>query len=331
VDILKVFDEKLAELGSAKIADGLEIPQGLVSQISSRKKSPGYKTCQRILDLWANGACKSTEAKIEDDGSAMSAEYDTSGALSMSYCPPEWGKKKAAWEGRDVCLCIPSYKEIPGPTFFTLMALAMKYRMAIRLEHRDDDSMITRSRNHLAKRFMDSKATWSIWFDTDMLFPFGNAGTYATLTNMRKVPEKFLAINTIERLISWDKTIVGGCYWDRRGSGKLIAGGNQPILSPIPSDTLQPVAFVGTGCLAVKRQVFLDIAAKFPETMHEDSLGNESGFFTNIQTPSRMLGEDESFAKRATDAGHPSYLDLGILCGHLGKNCHGIPAQGSKI
>lgn len=331
MDILKLFDDKLAELGAAKVAEDLEIPQGLVSQFSSRKKAPGLKACQRIIDLWANGACKSTETKIEDDGSAMSAEFDANGCLSMEYCPPEWGVKKKAWEGRDVCLCIPSYKDIPGPTFFTLMALAMKYRMGIRFQHRDDDSMITRSRNHLAKRFMDTGATWSIWFDTDMLFPFGHAGPYMTLTGMNKVPEKYLAVNTIERLISWDRTIVGGCYWDRRGSGKLIAGGNQPILNPIPSDNLQPVAFVGTGCLAVKRQVFVDIAAMFPETMHEDSLGNESGFFTNIQTPSRMLGEDESFAKRATEAGHPSYLDLGILCGHIGKNCHGLPQQGSKI
>lgn len=331
MDILKVFNEKLNELGEDEVCKQLDARKLLVRQFANGKKSPGYKTCQRIVDLWANGSFKSKEEKIEEDGSQMSSNFDASGCLNMSYCPPEWGKKKAAWEGRDVCLCIPSYKEIPGPTFFTLMALAMKYRMGIQLHHRDDDSMITRSRNHLAKRFLDSKATWSIWFDTDMVFPFGNAGVYRTLTGMEKLPEKYLAVNTIERLISWNRTIVGGCYWDRRGSGKLIAGGNQPILNPIPSDTLQPVAFVGTGCLAVKRQVFLDIVEKFPETLHADSLGNESGFFTNIQTPSRMLGEDESFAKRATEAGHPSYLDLGIICGHLGKNCHGLPTQGSKI
>jgi hypothetical protein len=154
---------------------------------------------------------------------------------------------------------------------------------------------------------------------------------YATITGMQHLPEKYLKINTIERLISHGKTVVGGCYWDRRGGGKLIAGGNQAILHPIPSDTLQAVAFVGTGCLAVHRQVFLDVAKKFPETLSEDSLGNECGFFTNIQTPQRMMGEDESFAKRATDAGHPSYLDLAIICGHYGQNVHGLPPSGSKM
>ena len=138
-------------------------------------------------------------------------------------------------------------------------------------------------------------------------------------------------LHTIERLISWNKTVVGGCYWDRRGGGKLIAGGGN-IMSPIPHNSLAPVGFNGTGCLAVHRQVYLDIAAKFPDTMSPDSLGNECGFFTNIQRPDRMLGEDESFAWRATEAGHPTYLDLGLMLGHISSgNVHALPAGGSKI
>jgi hypothetical protein len=103
-------------------------------------------------------------------------------------------------------------------------------------------------------------------------------------------------------------------------------------MKPIPHNSLQPIGFNGTGCLAIHRQVFLDIAAKFPETFSPQSLGNECGFFTNIQTPQRMLGEDESFAWRANEAGHPTFLDLGLLCGHIGTgNVHALPAQGSKI
>ncbi len=98
-----------------------------------------------------------------------------------------------------------------------MLALVMKYRMALRFEHRGNDSMITRSRNQLAKRFLDTGASWSVWFDSDMVFPIGNAEVYMTLTNMRNVPNKFLGVHVIERLISWNKSIVGGCYWDRRG------------------------------------------------------------------------------------------------------------------
>lgn len=298
MDILKLFNEKYQELGLEKICETLKAPRHIVAQYVSGSKKPGYDVCQKIVDLW--------------------------GTVEIAAEPP-----KDLWQGRDVCLCLPWYKETYPDTVMCLMAMWDKTRM--RLEIRSGDSMITRSRNQLAKRFLKTGAAWSIWFDDDMVFPFGHAGMYVTMTNMRNLPDRFMALNTIDRLISWEKTIVGGCYWDRRGGGKLIAGGGLPITQPIPSDGLHAVSFVGTGCLAVHRQVFLDIAEKFPETMSNDSLGNESGFFTNIQTPQRMLGEDESFARRAANAGHPSYLDLGLLCGHIGMNIHGIPANGSKI
>lgn len=300
MDILKIFQNKLQELGEQAVCEALDHPKHLIRQYASEKKTPGLKVCQKIVDLWGQSESLAPIVEMKD-----------------------------VWTGKDVCLCLPWYKTTYPNTVFCIMAMWDKSRM--RLQMRSDDSMITRSRNHLAKRFLETGCQWSIWFDDDMVFPFGHAGIYATMTNMRNVPDKFMAFNTIDRLISWNKSIVGGCYWDRRGSGKLIAGGGAAILNPIPSDNLHAVNFVGTGCLAVNRQVFLDIAEKFPDTLHEDSLGNESGFFTNIQTPQRMLGEDESFAKRAADAGHPSYLDLGLLCGHIGSSIHGMPEKGSKI
>lgn len=327
MDILELLKSRHSSLGTIRTAKELGLTAGLVSQYMSGKKQPGYGTCQKIINLWGNGHEKKEEIP---DGSQVSVSIDTEGSINTSYAPPEWGKKKAAWEGRDVCLCIPTYKPVPGETMFTLMALAMKYKMGMRLEHRGRDSMISRSRNHLARRFLATEASWSIWLDSDMVFPFGNAGAFVTLTGMRSLPSNLAGIDTVERLISRGKTVVGGCYWDRNGSGKLIAGGGS-IMAPIPSDRIWPIGFVGTGCLAVHRQVYLDIATKFPETMSPDSLGNECGFFTPIQTPERMLGEDESFAKRATDAGHPSYLDLGLVCGHVGEAIHGIPPGGSKI
>lgn len=330
MDLLKVFNEKFKELGEEEVCKLLESPKQMVRQFASGKKTPGFKTCQKIIDLWGNGHSKEADKELKDG--STSEWFDQDGILNGSYCPGEWGMKKKAWEGRDVCLCLPVYQDVPQAHYFTMLCTVMKYRMALRMEFRGDDSMITRSRNHLARRFLKTEATWSIWFDSDMVFPIGHAGVYSTMTNMRGVPEKFMALNTIERLISHKRTIIAGCYWDRKGGGRLIAGGGGAILNPIPSDTLHAVHFAGTGCIAIHRQVFLDVAAKFPETYSDDSLGNECGFFTNIQTPQRMLGEDESFGKRATDAGHPTYLDLGLICGHVGSgNIHGLPQGGSKI
>lgn len=233
------------------------------------------------------------------------------------------------WQGRDVCFCLPWYKSVMPDTAFCLMAVWDKTKMC--LEKRSDDAMIARSRNQLAKRFLRTEAQWSIWIDEDMVFPFGNAGIYLTMTGMRHLPHKFAAINTVERLLSWGKSVVGGCYWDRKGQGKMIAGGSQPLTTPIPYDTLYPATFCGTGVLAVHRKVFLDIAEKFPETMSDNALGNEAGFFTPINTDKRMMGEDEAFGWRAKEAGHPSYLDLGLICGHIGAVVHGMPINGSRL
>ena len=203
------------------------------------------------------------QSQIPEMSEQMLVEYKD-GILNASFCPAEWGRKQKAWEGRDVCLCLPTYKTVPEEFFFNMLALAMRYRQAIRVEHRGGDSMITRSRNQLAKRFLNTGATWAIWFDSDMVFPLGNAGVYSTMTGMRHLAEKFLSVDTIERLITRGKKLVGGCYWDRRGSGRLVACSNTPITAPIPSDNLCGVDFIGTGCWAVHKDVFTDIAKKFP-------------------------------------------------------------------
>lgn len=330
MNLIETLKSKVKDLGIEKVSSSLEVPQGLVSQFVSGKKNPGLNTCQKIIDLWSN-----VDAPLipdSSDGSEMDVAFDMEGCLNLSYCPPEWGKKKAAWEGRDVCLALPCYKDFNYKVVFNFMCIAMKYRMAIRLEMRED-SMVARTRNHLAKRFLNTEATWLICFDTDMLFPMGHAGMYGQFLGpaAKQIGSNFLGLNTIERLISWNKTIVGGCYWDRGGQGRLIAAGNQPILNTIPSDTLYGAKFCGTGCLAVHRKVFLDIAQKFPETLSEDNLGNESGFFTPFLSGGRMLGEDEAFGWRATESGHPTYIDLGLICGHIGTATHTLPLTGSKI
>lgn len=347
MNILDTIATLSNELGTEKLLETLAIDMPTYSAYfykGKRFKAPSYEVCQKVFDIWESHEheVKTDEKNILKaamsiqpgcdifekikDISHASIDADSINALA------ENAKQPAPWEGRDVCLCIPVYGSVSFEFFFTVGSLIAKYRDALWLNSRGRDSMIARSRNHLAKRFLDTKAAWSIWLDSDMCFPMGHAGIYGTMTNMQNtVPNDMLGLHTIDRLLSWKRTVVGGCYWDRSGGGRLIAGSSQPIIHSIPSNNLQAVDFVGTGCLAVHRQVFLDIAAKFPETMDPSSLGNECGFFTPIQTPQRMLGEDESFAKRATDAGHPSYLDLGLCCGHMGSSVHGMPAKGSRI
>lgn len=331
MDLMGMLQKKRNELGVDAVAAALGITRGMIFKYlcaDPEASRPGGRICQKIIDLWGDemiadyltGKGKADEDIIEEVRKVSSEEKKEIAERNIPL-----------WEGRDVCLCLPQYNR-PHPSYmFSIMAMWDRTKM--RLEHRANDSMIARSRNHIAKRFVESGCEWSIWFDDDMIFPFGNAGIYYTmLGGPRHIPSEFLGVHTINRLTSWKKTVVGGMYWDRRGSGRLIAGGSTPILSPIPSNTLAAVKFVGTGCLAVHRQVYLDIEKKFPDVINKNAPGNESGYFAPILDQSgRMMGEDESFAWRATEAGHPSHLDLGLICGHVGDAIRTLPEKGSKM
>ena len=334
MNILDAIATLANELGTEKILEALGVDMPTYSAYfykGKRFKGPAYEVCQKVVDM-----CGSKEPEPPASPIVEVIEKPLDGSLVVEDANgislvADIKKEVAPWTERDVCLCIPVYDQVSYEFFFTVSSMIMKYRDQMWLNARGSDSMIARSRNHLAKRFLDTKASWSIWLDSDMCFPMGHAGIYGHLTKMNNLANDLLGVHTVDRLIGWKRTVVGGCYWDRSGGGKLIAGSSTPIIQSIPSNNLQAVDFVGTGCLAVHRQVFLDIAAKFPETMSPDSIGNECGFFTPIQTQHRMMGEDESFAKRATDVGHPSYLDLGLICGHVGRGVYALPPKGSKI
>src|SRR4029078_11563728 len=123
MNLLETLDYKVKTMGKGEVSKLLEVPMGVLSQFVSGKKSPSAKTCQKIIDLWGNGNTITGEATKEvktpenidladtsGDGYDMVMTFDADACLNMSYCPPEWGLKKAAWPGRDVCIALPCYK-----------------------------------------------------------------------------------------------------------------------------------------------------------------------------------------------------------------------------
>jgi DNA-binding XRE family transcriptional regulator len=180
MNLLETLQQKLKELGPIEVAKQLDVPVASIKSFEAGKTKPGLVTCQKMLDIWGEPAPMQAQILIPEGETvkevpAVNVEHframqDDHGAIEVSYCPPEWNEKKQIWKGRDVCLCIASYQFFPGECFTCFMALAMKYRQGIRLEHRHADSMIARSRNQLAKRFLATEATWSIWLDSDMIF-----------------------------------------------------------------------------------------------------------------------------------------------------------------
>jgi hypothetical protein len=135
-----------------------------------------------------------------------------------------------------------------------------------------------------------------------------------------------------------------------------------------PYDKIQETRWVGTGCLLTHRSVFEDIEKKFPaiartgkhgghwftsteaslfdqvsrirEALADGPVTAEKGFKALAGLDSAIalaksenslgVGEDVSFCLRAKAAGHTPYVDLGLICGHLGHCVYGPKNTGNK-
>jgi len=257
-------------------------------------------------------------------------------------------------ENRQVNLCLPFYKTTNPRTLFALMTLFDKRRMALSLDF--GDAFVAHSRNKLADQFLRSGLEWCLMCDDDNVPPFGNAALYNQFTGFN-LPDKFAGLHGIDRLLSHGKTLVGGLYRGRWPHSKSIfAEGVQleKYVDAGPRDELRPTQWVGFGWVLLHRSVFLDIEKKFPRLARKPD-GTGSNFFTSsehdlveaatlaIQELDRGLdfekarelldnglaisqrmsnlgvGEDVQFCRRAAQAGHQCFVDLGLIVGHLGE------------
>jgi hypothetical protein len=128
-----------------------------------------------------------------------------------------------------------------------------------------------------------------------------------------------------------------------------------------PYNLVKPTKWVGTGCMLVHRSVFEDIEKRFPRLRRgQNNLGGqwftssevslvdqldrvrealtgplsgdkaykaltllEAASATARQENVLGCGEDVSFCLRAGAAGHQPYIDMGLVCGHIGHCVYG--------
>lgn len=227
---------------------------------------------------------------------------------------------------RRVSLLIPFNRNINPQVHFNILAMVRKNPWLG--YHQKISQIIQRARNLLAQDFLNSEAEWSLWMDDDMVFPIGDPGFFYQKMKATNFPPEFAGINTIERLMSHGKTMVGGVYAKREAGGILCI---QPALTPRhagdkglcerlkrgPFNDLVEVDYLATGCAMVHRKVYTDIQAKFPD-LAPKAEGEPWDFFGHDVGRS---GEDMHFGRLAKEAGHQSFLDCGVFCGHIGNFC----------
>lgn len=272
-----------------------------------------------------------------------------------------------------VMVALPWQKQVHPITAFCVAQLLDKRRTSSMLCF--GDAFVAHSRNHCVDEFLKTDHEYLLMIDDDMLVPFGNSKWFKTYTGWNWYPEPFASFNTIDRLMSHKKSVVGALYFGRHPEGPPVfaLGASIPTAAEYsrkgPHDELMSTGWVGTGCVLIHRKVFEDIERKFPLLAREPN-GKGGQWFTSSEhqvmdgikqvhtmlsagamdgqkalkayemidgllaktknTSALGVGEDVIFCRRAAEAGHEVFVDLGLICGHLGHSCYGPRNTASK-
>lgn len=203
---------------------------------------------------------------------------------------------------RQLMIAIPCYDgKLNVQGAFQLAQLATvstKYGFGIELAHIAGCSIITKARNALAHRFMQSKATDLLFIDADINFK----------------AEDVLRIMAL----SDDKDVVAGAYPRRADDKKFFTDIHYPLEF---ADGLLRVERVGTGFMLIRRHVFEKLEADHPDWRFwvNTEQTHHTAFFDFKQTPEGYIGEDYLFCDRARAAGFKIHLDPEINLGHFGS------------
>lgn len=231
-----------------------------------------------------------------------------------------------------IWLLFPCFSDTNAATTWALVITAKKYGDKINMDMESGDSMIVNSRNKLAARFLETGSEWSVWLDSDMIPPVGNPEWFRYMTfcdewadtlGVQKIPQQILETHFIDRLLSHGQKLVGSMYVGRQLRGRpmfneginTVSGNKEARTYP---NQLAPTDWVGTGCMLVHRQVYIDMQNAYPELAPTQEMP-QWDFFRLM--PGR--GEDASFCSRALKIGHQPYVDLGLHCAHVGKASYG--------
>lgn len=187
-------------------------------------------------------------------------------------------------ENRRCLIALPWYRAAHPLTTVALLQLFQRDTMSIMISF--GDAFIAHARNKLATKFLGTNFEWMLMLDDDMVPPCGNAQWFIEQSGLKNIPEWSAGANTIERLISHGKTLVGTTYFGRSpGAPPVFAEGTQrkaDLLASGPRNEVIPTKWIGTGCLLFHRTVFEDIEKHFPHLSRSEN-GGTGQWFTSSE------------------------------------------------
>lgn len=191
----------------------------------------------------------------------------------------------SGYAGRKLALLLPWYKSTNPLTAFSIFSVLDRTKMSVLLNF--GDAFVAHTRNKLACAFLKTGLEWSLSIDDDMIIPCGNSRWFNSHTGFN-LPDKFAGLNTVTRLLSHRKTLVGALYFGRWKNGRAIygegfsRGKEEAYARGAPYDICKPTRWVGSGCTLIHRSVFLDIEKEFPH-LARDSAGEHGHWFTSSE------------------------------------------------
>ena len=155
-------------------------------------------------------------------------------------------------------------------------------------------SLIYDARNKLAGYAVDGEFDFILWLDSDMVFPPN------TLERMVKTLDEHPEIDILNALYFRRGTPFSPVAYDRleiNDRGEC----DYEDMKDVPTE-LSEIAGCGFGCVLMRTDCLLDLAAKFGAVWF---------------TPMGNVGEDCSFCIRARNEGYKIYCDPTIKIGHM--------------
>lgn len=175
------------------------------------------------------------------------------------------------------------------------------------------DAFVAHTRNTCADVFLQSSLEYMLMIDDDMVVPFGNGDWYRANTGW-DYPEPFGSFNTLDRLLSHGKTLVGALYFGRQqGYSKPVfnEGASNKIADAdarnTPRDEIKPTKWVGTGCMLIHRSVFEDIEKRFPNLSRGPNKKGGQWFTSSEHTAMDWIRKCEEMLTTGPMTGEKAY------------------------